>query len=140
MTFLCSYPSRANLFKAHDSIERLSRSPKRRDKILVGMLMEHTFHWKIPGNKWNFEKVVLFSRWKLSGEKARSIYEFSQEITTSRLFTSIYICTTILNFGDQSIMSNETLSSLDGPLHGSFRNFLAPYIVTFYLSDVCQNH
>lgn len=37
-------------------------------------------------------------------------------------------------------MSNETLSSLDGPLHGSFRNFLAPYIVTFYLSDVCQNH
>ena len=104
------------------------------------MLMGHTFHWKIPGNKWNFEKVVLFSRWKFSGEKARSIYEFSREITTSGLFTAIYICTTILNFGDQSIMSNETLSSLDGPLHGSFRNFLAPYIVTFYLSDVCQNH
>ena len=42
--------------------------------------------WKVPGNKWNFEKVVLFSRWKLSGGNACSIYEFSQGITSSRLF------------------------------------------------------
>ena len=28
------------------------------------------FHWKVPGNNWNFKKVVLFSRWKISGEKA----------------------------------------------------------------------
>ena len=66
------------------------------------MLMVHTFQWNIPGNKWNFEKVVLFSRWKFSGEKACSIYKFSQGITSSRLSTAIYICTTILNFGDQS--------------------------------------
>ena len=46
------------------------------------------FHWKVPGNKKNFEKVVLFSRWKLSGGNACSIYEFSQGITTSRLFTA----------------------------------------------------
>ena len=35
------------------------------------------FHWKVAGNKWNFEKVVLFCRWKLSGGNACSIYEFS---------------------------------------------------------------
>ena len=38
------------------------------------------------------------------------------------------------------LMSNGTRYSLDGPLHGSFRTFLDPYIVSFYLSDVCQNH
>ena len=44
------------------------------------------FQWKVPGNKKDFEKVVLFSRWKLSGGNACSIYEFSQGITSSRLF------------------------------------------------------
>ena len=48
---------------------------------------------QFPGLKWNFEKVVLFSRWKFSGEKACSIYEVSQGI-----------CATILNFGDKSII------------------------------------
>ena len=43
------------------------------------------FQWKVAGNKWNFEKVVLFCRWKLSGGNAWSIYQFSQGITTSRL-------------------------------------------------------
>ena len=47
------------------------------------------FHWKIPGNKWNFEKVALFSRRKLSSGNACSIYEFSQGITSSMLFTAI---------------------------------------------------
>ena len=48
------------------------------------------FHWKVPGNNWNFKKVVLFSRWKISGEKAWSIYEFSQGITgSSSLFAAI---------------------------------------------------
>ena len=32
--------------------------------------------WKIPGNKWNFEKVVRFSGWKRFRGNARSIYEF----------------------------------------------------------------
>ena len=44
------------------------------------------FQWKVAGNMWNFEKVVLISRWKLSGGNACSIYEFSQGITSSRLF------------------------------------------------------
>ena len=35
------------------------------------------YHWKVPGNNWNFKKVVLFSRWKIS------IHEFSQGITGS---------------------------------------------------------
>ena len=43
------------------------------------------FQWKVAGNKWNFEKVVLFCRWKLSRGNAWSIYEFSQGITSSRL-------------------------------------------------------
>ena len=43
------------------------------------------FQWKVARNKWNFEKIVLFSRWKLSGGNAWSIYEFSQAITSSRL-------------------------------------------------------
>ena len=48
-------------------------------EIPVGVLMAHTFsfHWKDLGHKWNFKKVVQFSRWKFSGEKACSIYEFS---------------------------------------------------------------
>ena len=49
------------------------------------------FHWKIPRNKWDFEKVVLFSRWKLSGGNACSIYEFSRGITSSRLFTAMSV-------------------------------------------------
>ena len=49
------------------------------------------FHWKVAGNKWNFEKVVLFCRWKLSGGNACSIYEFSRGITSSRLFTAISV-------------------------------------------------
>ena len=62
------------------------------------------YHWKVPGNNWNFKKVVLFSRWKISGEKACSIYEFSQGITgSSRLFKHGDICATILNFGDERI-------------------------------------
>ena len=62
------------------------------------------FHWKVPGNNWNFKKVILFSRWKISGEKACSIYEFSQGITgSSRLFKHGDICATILNFGDERI-------------------------------------
>ena len=45
-------------------------------------------HWKVPGNNWNFKKVVLFSRWKISGEKACSIYEFSQGIIGSYTFVT----------------------------------------------------
>ena len=48
-------------------------------------------HWKVSGNKWKFEKVVLFSRWKFSLEKARSIYELLQGITHSRLFKAISV-------------------------------------------------
>ena len=64
-------------------------------EIPVGVLMAHTFsfHWKDLGHKWNFKKVVQFSRWKFSGEKACSIYEFSQGITSSRLFTAISVPT-----------------------------------------------
>ena len=55
-----------------------------------GTHLSQAFHWKVPGNNWNFKKVVLFSRWKISGEKAWSIYEFSQGITgSSSLFTAI---------------------------------------------------
>ena len=43
------------------------------------------FKWKVARNKWNFEKVVLFSRWNLSGGNAWSIYEFLQGITSSGL-------------------------------------------------------
>ena len=42
--------------------------------------------WKFSKNKWNFEKVALFSSWRFSSEKTCSIYEFSQLITSSRLF------------------------------------------------------
>jgi len=50
-----------------------------------------SFHWKMPGNKWDFQKVVLFSRWKRTGGNACSICEFSQGITSSRLFTAISV-------------------------------------------------
>ena len=46
------------------------------------------FQRKVAGNKWNFEKLILFSRWKLSCGNACSIYEFSQGITSSRLLTA----------------------------------------------------
>ena len=51
------------------------------------------FHWKIPANKWNFEKVVLFSR-----GNACSIYEFSQALKFHG-----NICVTILKFGYESV-------------------------------------
>ena len=73
------------------------------------------FHWKIPGNKWNFEKVALSSRRKLSGGNACSIDEFSQGITSSRLFTAIF-CATILNFGDESI-NKWNLCQMEHVLH-----------------------
>ena len=50
------------------------------------------FHAKIPDDERNFEKVVLFSRWKLSGRNAYFIYEFTPEITSSRLSMAIYLC------------------------------------------------
>ena len=60
--------------------------------------------YHVPGNNWKFRKVVLFSRWKISDEKACSIHEFSQGITgSSRLFKHGDICATILNFGDERI-------------------------------------
>ena len=60
------------------------------------------FQWKVARNKWNFEKVVLFSRWKLSGGNEWSIYEFSQGITSSRLCRAKSVPAN-LNFGDESI-------------------------------------
>ena len=84
------------------------------------------FHWKNPGNKWNFEKVVLFSLWKLSSGNVRSIYDFSQGITSSRLFT--YLCHRLEFWWREhermELVSNGTRSSLDWPLHGSFSKFL----------------
>ena len=50
------------------------------------------FHWKVPGNNWNFKKVILFSRWKISDEKACSIYEFSQGITAVPGYSWGYLC------------------------------------------------
>ena len=41
-----------------------------------GSRVFRAFHWKIPGNRWDFEKVVLFSHWKLSDRNACSVYEF----------------------------------------------------------------
>ena len=37
-----------------------------------------SFHWKISGINGTSEKVVLFSRWKLSDGNASSIYNFSK--------------------------------------------------------------
>ena len=62
--------------------------------------------WDVNGTHLfrNFTKVVLFSRWKIPGEKAGSIYEFSQGITgSSRLLTHGDISATILNFGGERI-------------------------------------
>ena len=60
---------------------------------------------KINDDEWSFEKVVLFSRWKISGGNAYFIYEFSPRITSSRLSPPAwrYICATILTFGDESM-------------------------------------
>ena len=86
------------------------------------------FHMKINDDERSFEKVVLFSRWKLSGGNAYFIYEFSPGITSSRLSPAAwrYICATILTFGDESISelrAKGTRFSLDGPFHGSFEKF-----------------
>ena len=86
------------------------------------------FHWKVPGNNWNFKKVILFSRWKISGEKACSIYEFSQGITgRSRLFMAISVLPSWILVTKalwMELVPNGTPSSLDGPFRGSFRKFL----------------
>ena len=59
--------------------------------------------YQVPGNNWNFRKVVLFYRWKISSEKACSIHEFSQGVTgSSRIFTAISVLP-VLNFGDERI-------------------------------------
>ena len=59
--------------------------------VVDGTHVFEAFHWNVPGNKRNSKKRVLFSRWKFSGENACSIYEFSQGITSSRLFTAISV-------------------------------------------------
>ena len=58
------------------------------------------FYWKVPGNKWTFEKVVLFSRWKFS--KHVPFTSFHKESPVPR-YSRRYLCHTILNFGDDSI-------------------------------------
>ena len=66
--------------------------------------MGHTFSGRSTG-KFQLKKVALaVFPLEISGEKACSIYEFSQGITgSSRLFTQGDICATILNFGDERI-------------------------------------
>ena len=84
------------------------------------------FQWKVPGKK-NFEKVVLFSRWELSGGNACSIYEFSQGITSSRLFRAKSLPLSWIFCDEHKRMelgSNGKRSSLDRPFHGSFGTFL----------------
>ena len=83
------------------------------------------FHWNFPGNNWNFKKVVLFSRWKISGEKAWSIYEFSQgSINEWNLRTT-----------DTWLTSTPCLCSdhdwLKSVLHGSMQNVL-DWNIEFY--------
>ena len=82
----------------------LQRNSENSSWDVNGTHVFRAFLWKVPGNNGNLKKVVLFSRWKISGEKACSIYEFSQGITgSSRLFKHGDICATILNFGDERI-------------------------------------
>ena len=71
--------------------------------------MGHTFSGRSTGK---FRGIIGFLKkaalavfpLEISGEKACSIYEFSQGITgSSRLFKHGDICATILNFGDERI-------------------------------------
>ena len=52
-----------------------------------------SFHWKISGINGTSEKIVLFSRWKLSDGNVFHL-QLLKGLTTSRLFTD-----TFLNFG-----------------------------------------
>ena len=65
-------------------------------EIPVCTLMEHRFSGcftrKFLMTSGILKKVVLFSRWKLSGRNAYFIYEFTPEITSSRLSMAIYLC------------------------------------------------
>jgi len=70
-------------------------------------------HWKVPGNKWKFEKVVLLSLWKFPLKSAFHLRAF----TRNHHFQAVQgdICTTIL-FGDGSI--NEwNLCQMEHVLH-----------------------
>ena len=91
--------------------------------------MGHTFSGRSTGKFRGIigiiKKVALaVFALEISGEKACSIYEFSQGITgSSRLFTQGDICATILNFGDERI-SEWNLCQMERPFHGSLWKFL----------------
>ena len=50
-----------------------------------------TFHWKISGRNGTSEKLVLFSRWKLSDGKCVFHLRVSQGFTSSRPFTRVIL-------------------------------------------------
>ena len=54
------------------------------------------FHWKIPGNKWTFEKVVPFSCWNF---RVQMHVPFASFLACNLLFRVIHSdnCATILN-------------------------------------------
>ena len=88
------------------------------------------FHWRVPGNNWNFKKVVLFSRWKISSEKLKhdpftSFHKESPPVPAySRRYLSHHLEFWWRKHKWMELVSNGTHSSLDGPFHGSFRKFL----------------
>ena len=60
--------ARAVRCKQMKKADHLPRNSGNSGWYVNGTQVFRAFHWKVPGNKWIFEKVVLLSRWKCSGE------------------------------------------------------------------------
>lgn len=93
-------------------------------EVPLGMLFR-ALHKKVPWNKWNFEKGVLFSGWKFSVEKHVPFTGFHKESPVSG-YSRRYLCHHLWwrEHKRMELVSSRTRSSLHGPFHRSFRKFL----------------
>ena len=95
--FFCEYPPPRVLEERCRHVRETQVKKNLRGRVLVvtagrkcrGTHFYWAFHCKIPGNNWKIEKVVLFSRWKLSDGNV--CYKFPQgiSITSSRRFSRL---------------------------------------------------
>jgi len=88
-----------------------------------------TFHYKIPVNEWNFEKVVMFFRWKFSCEKVffSSFHNESPVADYSRRSWSLppsWIWWR--NFKPMELVPNGTRSSHNGRFRTFFGKWKTP--------------
>ena len=100
------------------------------------------FHWKVPGNNWNFKKGSP-SCFPVGNFRWKSMFHLRVFTRNHRQFQAIqarrYLCYHLefwwRTHKRMELVSNGTHSSLDGPFHGSFRKFLVKRLWTLVNGD-----